>query len=528
MIKKFLFAALFCISQTLTVMAQDPYAALGQFTFAALNVDGLPPSLKVIGVIDVNLNPDSKEGPGANAIGKKVAELGWDVLGVSEDFNYNTELMAPLTEAGYSAGTYRGNIVADFAAHAKIIAMQPITDTDGLNLIWKPGISVGYEKFIKWNSHHGYTNDGADGLINKGFRSYVVRLADGVYVEVYILHMDAEVTEGDLKARDEQLAQLVSTIKSSKTKYPKVVMGDTNCRYTRDYVKEHFIDAINADERFTIADGWIEKCKGGIYPEYGSDALMVGDLGYVEGEIVDKLFYINTTESPYRLVLDEFKIDTDFNNEDGEPLADHYPAVGTFSIKKTGYSPSATESLRWQNSTIVNDGSVEYYIYNPESGMFLNDDNTLSNEPHTKWVVDGNSIKSDNGKYISVTSKQSGLNVNVSASTNAGNSSLSAIESMFDCYRIGNKVKVSLTNERTRFITYKDGKLQTIEKNSDDTIAEEAKWIFVTMDKYNTATGITTLSEPMSSSAAYTLYGIRATDSTKGIIIVNGKKMLKR
>lgn len=325
----------------LQVSAQDPYENIGTFSFAAINIDGLPPTLNVLGFIPIKLNPDAKEGPGATAIGTMAAQKGWDVIGVSEDFNYDEYLMKPLKAAGYQAGTYRGGITANADAYMNLIAKKPVTNTDGLNLIWKSGLTADNETMIKWNKYYGYTDNGADGLINKGFRSYIVKLADNVFVDVYILHMDAEVTDGDLKARDSQLTQLSDAIKNSKTKHPKIVMGDTNCRYTRDYVKEHFIDIINNDGRFTINDGWIEKCKDGIYPQYGTEALMVNELGYTEGEIVDKMFYINTTESPYSLVLDDFTVDTNFNNDAGEPLADHYPIVGTFSIHKSDRTPTS-------------------------------------------------------------------------------------------------------------------------------------------------------------------------------------------
>ena len=40
------------------------------------------------------------------------------------------------------------------------------------------------------------TGNGADGMINKGFRYYEAEVADGVYVDFYILHMDADSDQG--------------------------------------------------------------------------------------------------------------------------------------------------------------------------------------------------------------------------------------------------------------------------------------------------------------------------------------------
>lgn len=316
----------------LSVFAQEQKRT---FTCAALNVDGLPASLSIL-TYKINLNPDSKGGEGAAAIGRKAVERNWDFFAVSEDFNYNTELMAPLTEAGYKCGTFKGSIKVTAGALASYLASRPVADTDGLNIIYSKDMIVGNEFLNQWNDHYGYTEDGADGLIKKGYRFYTVEVAPGIVVDVYILHMDAEVSAGDLAARESQMNQLVADLSQNMNNHPKIVMGDTNCRYTRDHLKTLFIDAVNADERYTISDCWVEKMKQGHYPRYGSDALMVDKLGYRAGEIVDKMFYINHKDSPYFIECKTFKVDTDFKNEAGEPLADHYPVVGEFSYTLKG------------------------------------------------------------------------------------------------------------------------------------------------------------------------------------------------
>lgn len=357
----------------------------GEFTCAAINVDGLPASLSVMGV-NISLNPDSKGGDGARAIGAKAPEMGWDFFGVSEDFNYNTELMEPLTAAGYMAGTYRGKIEVTAGAIAAYLAQKPVADTDGLNLIWNTATTnASGETFVPWEEHYGYTDNGADGLINKGYRFYVVSVAPFVEVDVYILHMDAEVTEGDLAARKSQIVQLAKAIKDSDNKRPIIIMGDTNCRYTRDLLELLLIKSVSADSRFTASDCWVEKCKRGVYPEYGSDALMVDQLGYEQGEIVDKIIYINNKQSKTQLKLKDFKVDTSFVNEAGEPLADHFPVVSRFEythkveagsleeriasaseenpvdITELVINPSFEEQGGWNGEPVINFGCAERY-----------------------------------------------------------------------------------------------------------------------------------------------------------------------
>lgn len=325
-LKKITAAVLLC-AMVLVQMPSYVSAAetTGTFTAAAMNVDGLPQKILI-----VDLNPDGPGSDGTKKISNKVAEKNWDFFGVSEDFNFHTELMSGLT--GYQSGTYRG----------KVSGLT--NNTDGLNLIWKNTLAASSESWVPWKAKYssGFANtgNGADHMIDKGYRFYQMTVADGITVDVYILHMDAASDPEDIAAREAELEQLSTAIKASDTKNPIIVMGDTNCRYTREKLKTDFIDVINADPRFTIQDCWIEKCKNGVYPAYGSESLMVGDLGYEEGEIVDKMFYINNTDSDIKLTLNTFKVDTDFDDTDGTPLADHYPIVGEFTYTKTVTAPT--------------------------------------------------------------------------------------------------------------------------------------------------------------------------------------------
>lgn len=326
---------LFAIMAVLAATAA--HADEHQFTAASLNVDGLPASIAT-----VNINPDGPGSAGTTLMSQVLASKGYDILAVSEDFNFDSELMSSLSGT-YNCGKWRGKIAPSAIQALQILSQSWRADTDGLNLIWKKSLNVSGEAWTIWNKWNGYTNDGADGLIRKGFRYYCVEVAPGAEVDVYILHMDAETTPADNAARADQINQLITAIKATDNKRPIIIMGDTNCRYTRDYLERDFIGALNADSRFTANDCWIQKCFGGFFPAFGSDALMVNTLGYVKGEIVDKIFYVNNTESKYQLRLDAFKVDTEFDKADGTPLSDHYPVVAQFTISDT-YNPAEAES----------------------------------------------------------------------------------------------------------------------------------------------------------------------------------------
>ena len=319
-LKKILSALLvLCLTFSLlpsVAYALDDQGKSGTFTAASMNVDGLPQQISFI-----TINGDGPGSDGTKAISAKLNEMQWDIIGVSEDFNYNTELMSAMNN--YNSGTHRGGV-----SGLK-------NNTDGLNLIWKNTINVTGEKWTSWNTHYGYINNGADGMIDKGYRYYQATIAEGVAVDVYILHMDADSDAGDIAARESQLTQLADAIKASDNKNPIIVMGDTNCRYTRENLQTLFIDAINADSRFTIQDAWVEKVRDGGYPSYGADAIVAkdkgGDYDYPEAEIVDKLFYINNTDSDVTLTANSYSVVTDFTNSEGTALADHWPILVEFA-----------------------------------------------------------------------------------------------------------------------------------------------------------------------------------------------------
>ena len=330
------------------------------FTVAAMNVDGMPRSIKVAGVYTVNLNADGKEAEGATAMGQKMKTMGYDFIAASEDFNYNDEIMAQIGDI-YNQGTHRGKIDGSLGVLAKYLAKETLFDTDGLNFFWKKSLGAISESWTAWNEHYGYDDHEADGLINKGYRYYLATLSDGTQIDIYILHMEAGSDTGDNAARATQLTQLANAILSSNGNRPIIIMGDTNCRYTRDALKSRFIDVINADERFTIHDPWVEHGRQGIYPT-GSNAITASEHGYRKGEVVDKVFYINNKQSNIRLVAESYTQDLSFVDDNGEALADHWPCVVDFSYHT--YDPAIDD--------ISDMGRIENaYLRNVETGGFL-------------------------------------------------------------------------------------------------------------------------------------------------------------
>lgn len=321
---------------------------------------------------------------------KLVSQKGWDFFGVSENFNYNTQLMSEIGGI-YNTGTYRGAIPSSVTNVVPYLAGNKWFDTDGLNLLWRSNISVSDEAWYLWNKRNGITEDGADQLIAKGFRYYTVRIAAGLEVDVYILHMDAETTPADNEAREIQMTQLVDMILASDNKRPIIIMGDTNCRYTRDNLKGLMFDRINADERFDIRDPWIDFPRGGVMPTLGAGSIMVpghfdgtNHEAFQTGEVVDKIFYINNTDASAKLTAKSYLHDTDFTWPDGSEISDHYPIVIEFEIENVGNKLT----------------SGQYYLRNVETGKYINGGG---------WH-DTHAVLNQTGKLFTLTQTSSGDN----------------------------------------------------------------------------------------------------------------------
>lgn len=311
----------------------------GTFKVAALNVDGMPQSVKIASIYDLKLNEDGPGAEGSVSIGQYIEKSGIDLLALSEDFNFFQEMGS--NAPSYATMTQRERIPTEVGVGDLKDSLFPF-DTDGLNLMYKNNLTVSSESMTAWNEHYSpFTfygigsigvnvpdQNGADGMIDKGFRFYQVQMAPGVVVDVYILHMDAETSDGDNAARASQIDQLMEAVNANDNGNPIIIMGDTNCRYTRDPLQSTIIAA-------GFSDPWIDLKWDGIYPQMGDDALMVTDpeLGYQKGEVVDKVFYKDGTN--VKLKATNYFVDAEgYTDEDGL-LGDHPPVIVTFEYSFT-------------------------------------------------------------------------------------------------------------------------------------------------------------------------------------------------
>lgn len=337
------------------------------FTVCPLNVDGLP--AKILGI---TINPDGKGETGATAIGEYLKNKGIDVVALSEDFNYHNAIVDALGD-GYKWGSYRGGLTTDkYEANIRF-------NTDGLEFLTKLPTSFSNESWTEWSQSYGKFTNGSDELIKKGYRYYTVNLGDGVLVDFYTMHMDANDAAEDNAARATQWEQLCNAILNSHSNRPVIVMGDTNSRYTRDDIYGKFITPLS--DKYDVTDAWVQLCRGGVAPTLGDEALVVPDdkkldpEAYKSNEIVDKVIYLNPKDATYKLTANTIDFDAANYQNDGSLLGDHVPVIVGFNVNGEVVTKfEATAANNWWRGEELVGNDQEVYLYNVGTQYFISQD----------------------------------------------------------------------------------------------------------------------------------------------------------
>ncbi|MFF0731757.1 jacalin-like lectin [Streptomyces chartreusis] len=263
-------------------------AASGSFDVLTYNIAGLPLGLG-----------DSDPETNTPLIGQRLAP--YDIVNVQEDFNYHASLYANDTHP-YRTATSGG---AAFGDGLNTLSDHPFED---------------FER-VRWNDCTG-TNC----LTPKGFTLARVRLAEGVFVDLYNVHTNADSDDAALAARRANVEQLSDFIRANSAGNAVLVMGDTNTRYTRTGDNIRTLVAENG-----LTDAWVQLVKGGTPPAAGGDALLCDAAAPADDcEVVDKVLYRGSE----LLSLNATRYHNDwakFLREDSEHLSDHFPHTVGFS-----------------------------------------------------------------------------------------------------------------------------------------------------------------------------------------------------
>lgn len=465
---------LFCsVTMMLTLVisakaeVQDNNHINKEFRVCPFNVDGLPPTISILGQT-ININPDGLGEEGAKAIGDYIAKSGIDILALSEDFNYHNALVNQLGDT-YQVGTYRGGITSDK------FNLDVAFDTDGLEFLTLSSLHFSNESWTRWSKTYGKFDHGNDELIRKGYRHYVVDMGNGAYVDFYTMHMDADTSDEDNAARASQWEQLRDDILANHSNHPIIVMGDTNSRYTRDDINGLFIDPIEQAGNYEVHDAWIELCKNGTYPTLGADPLMVDQLGYHEGEVVDKVIVLNPTTGSLSLTATQFDVDELFDK------GDHKPVIVT--LKLEGSTFAAAEACNWWRGEEVVGNGQEAYIYNVGKGTFITGKTpTITNiEEASTWTISGSSpytFACNNATADRISMAYSFVSWSASIKQGSGASSFTLVDATTQDRGKAYKLSVSAKRGGTRYFNV-DGNAYT----AASTASNLNDWLFISKEQ---------------------------------------------
>jgi endonuclease/exonuclease/phosphatase family metal-dependent hydrolase len=281
-------AALAVTGLATTGAAPAAAATTGTFNVLTYNVAGLPEGLS-----------SGKPATNTPLISPRLGA--YDIVNVQEDFNYHAALYA-----------------GDDHPH-RTATSGGVPFGDGLNTL----SDYAFEDFqrVKWNNCTG-TNC----LTPKGFSLARVRLAEGVFVDLYNVHTNADSDDAALAARRANVTQLSEFIKANSAGNAVIVMGDTNTRYTRAGDNIRTLVTENG-----LTDPWVDLIKGGKAPAQGSDALVCPTTAPTNDcEVVDKVLYrdsnvVNLTATRYNNEWAKFL------DSAGANLSDHFPHTVDFS-----------------------------------------------------------------------------------------------------------------------------------------------------------------------------------------------------
>ncbi|MGW0470814.1 jacalin-like lectin [Streptomyces coeruleorubidus] len=298
----------------LTATSATPAAAAadsGSFDVLTYNIAGLPLGLG-----------DSDPETNTPLIGQRLGP--YDIVNVQEDFNYHASLYAN-DKHPHRTATSGG---AAFGDGLNTLSDHPFED---------------FQR-VKWNNCTG-TNC----LTPKGFSLARVRLAEGVFVDLYNVHTNADSTDDALAARRANVEQLSDFIQANSAGNAVIVMGDTNTRYTRTGDNIRTLLSENG-----LTDAWVKLVKGGTPPAQGSDALVCDQAAPADDcEVVDKVLYrgselLTLTATRY---ANDWKA---FLRSDGKHLSDHFPHAVDFSYTLNS-SLRASDFFGGPHGTAFND-----------------------------------------------------------------------------------------------------------------------------------------------------------------------------
>ena len=319
----------------IAVSADEVQDNTGTFSMINYNVAGLP-------------IPASETEDGRDAlldtmqIGYKLDDMGYDIIAVQEDFNYDIYLRDLLTNYR-NREDWLGNITERHQTeHSGGVPLG-----DGLNVFSTYALYNEYR--VAWNESAGILDDGSDELTYKGFLVTTIKLAEGRYVDIYDIHADAYGGTESVNARKSQYTQLANYIRKHSVYDESTGTYDHAVIVTGDFNSSICVEDKTGGDPYLISkllepahlnDAWAVQVIDEIYenPEDYSAYYTYAketDLSYSESQghydSVERICFADG--NGIDLTCDSFGYLQITETEGGRPLSDHCAAEATFTYK---------------------------------------------------------------------------------------------------------------------------------------------------------------------------------------------------
>src|SRR5215468_5194552 len=235
---------------SVALLGGHSYAGNGRFSTLSYNIAGIP-----------------FEYPGANAtLHTPIISCyirPFDIVNVQEDFNWHADLYNDCDNHLYRTPTSGGIGIGD---GLNTLSNFPYDDLDR----------------VTWTNRNG-----TDALTPKGFSVVRIRLAEGVYIDIYNLHGQSGTATADLADSVSDVDQVLSYIEANSAGNAVLVLADTNTRYTR--IGQNIWEFLH--HGFT--DAWIADVRNSNVPAVGSATLLCSPVETTSPtcEVTDKILF---------------------------------------------------------------------------------------------------------------------------------------------------------------------------------------------------------------------------------------------
>lgn len=274
-----------------------------EITFLSYNVSGIP----LLG----DFQGTQRKYRGAERQRRIGALLSWssgaDIIGVQEDFDNHGALESAMS----AAYPYR------------TVSSGPLPLGSGENLF--SAFPIYNVTRIPWRSTFGVLCGAMDRIADKGILSATVEIAEGVFIDVYVIHTDAGAGEPSVRARADNFRQLAEVINASSVNRACVVIGDYNTKYIRNAGDDVYGNLIIPAG---LTDAWAALHNGGD-SDYNDGKAWLPTLP----ESIDKVMFRSGGSVSVTPVYTEY---VKFTDADGNTYTDHVATKTTLSFEVTG------------------------------------------------------------------------------------------------------------------------------------------------------------------------------------------------